>query len=161
MDVVRVCSTSPWAVAAIVLAAAGCTGTDTGPAAAAASKTAPHVLVLSVDGMHGVDLERYIAAKPESTLAMLAKTGVRYTDVSTPFPSDSFPGQLALATGGTPKSTGIYYDLSYDRHLSPPDSDCTKTGAIVDFTEASDVDASREDAGGGLSASALPRARRT
>jgi hypothetical protein len=28
-------------------------------------------------------------------------------------PSDSFPGLIALVTGGTPKSTGAYYDVAY------------------------------------------------
>jgi hypothetical protein len=40
-------------------------------------------------------------------------------------PSDSFPGLAALVTGGTPKSTGMYYDVAYDRSLDPP---LTKTG---------------------------------
>ena len=117
----------------------------------------PHVVILSIDGMHGVDLDRYIVKRPDSALAALVKSGVRYADVSTPFPSDSFPGQIAVATGGTPKSTGVYYDLSYDRHLSPPNSDCSTKGAIVDFTEASDIDSSVETGGGGFALTALPR----
>jgi arylsulfatase A-like enzyme len=84
-----------------------------------------HVLLVSVDGLHAVDLERWIAQHPLSTLAQLARTGVRYTDAHTPTPSDSFPGLLALVTGGTPRSTGVYYDDSYDRTLFPPGSDCT------------------------------------
>ena len=35
-------------------------------------------------------------------------------------PSDSFPGLAALVTGGSPKSTGLYYDVAYDRSLDPP-----------------------------------------
>jgi hypothetical protein len=116
----------------------------------------PHVLVISIDGMHGVDLARYTAAKPESTLAQLAKAGVRYSNVSTPFPSDSFPGQLALFTGGTPRSTGVYYDLSYDRSLSPP-GDCSIKGTVIDFTEQADIDSSKTDGGGGLAVDRLPR----
>jgi hypothetical protein len=38
----------------------------------------------------------------------------------TPRPSDSFPGLTAIVTGGTPRSAGFYYDVSYDRNLSPP-----------------------------------------
>jgi hypothetical protein len=26
----------------------------------------------------------------------------------------------AQITGGTPRSAGMFYDISYDRHLSPP-----------------------------------------
>jgi hypothetical protein len=116
----------------------------------------PHVLVISIDGMHGIDLDRYTAARPDSTLAQLAKAGVRYTNVSTPFPSDSFPGQLALFTGGTPRSTGVYYDLSYDRSLSPP-GDCATKGTVIDFSELADVDATATDGGGGLAVERLPR----
>jgi hypothetical protein len=35
-------------------------------------------------------------------------------------PSDSFPGLAALVTGGTPKTTGLYYDVAYDRSLDAP-----------------------------------------
>jgi len=34
-------------------------------------------------------------------LAELGETGVNYTRTSTPRPSDSFPGLMALVTGGT------------------------------------------------------------
>src|SRR5580765_6318004 len=54
-----------------------------------------HVLLISVDGLHQVDLSRWIAAHPGSTLAKLAGTGVQYTDAHAPTPSDSFPGLLA------------------------------------------------------------------
>jgi hypothetical protein len=83
-----------------------------------------HVLLISVDGLHQVDAARFIAANPTSTLAQLAASGVEYSDAHTPTPSDSFPGLVALVTGGTPKSTGVYYDDSYDRTLFPPGSDC-------------------------------------
>jgi hypothetical protein len=83
-----------------------------------------HVLLISVDGLHGVDLARWTAGHPDSTLARLADTGVSYTDAHTPTPSDSFPGLLALVTGGTPKTTGVYYDDSYDRTIFPPGSNC-------------------------------------
>ncbi len=83
-----------------------------------------HVLLISVDGLHEMDAARFIAEHPDSTLASLARTGIEYTDAHTPTPSDSFPGLLALVTGGTPKSTGVYYDDSYDRTLFPPGSNC-------------------------------------
>jgi len=86
-----------------------------------------HVLLVSVDGLHEVDLARFVEGHPLSTLAGLSRTGVRYSDAHTTTPSDSFPGLLALVTGGTPKSTGVYYDDSYDRTLYPPGSDCTGT----------------------------------
>src|SRR5215471_4261200 len=75
------------------------------------------VLLISIDGLHSVDLARFVEENPNSTLAHLSRHGVRYNNASTSKPSDSFPGMLALATGGSPKSTGVYYDDSYDRNL--------------------------------------------
>src|SRR5262249_45609486 len=34
-------------------------------------------------------------------------------------PSDSFPGLVGQITGGNPKTTGIYYDDSWNRSLLP------------------------------------------
>jgi hypothetical protein len=82
------------------------------------------VLLLSVDGLHEVDLAKYIAANPGSTFAALASGGVEYTDAHTTTPSDSFPGMIAQVTGATPKTSGVYYDDSYDRTLFPPGGDC-------------------------------------
>jgi hypothetical protein len=56
-------------------------------------------------------------------LAALGKTGVNYTRTSTSKPSDSAPGLAALVTGGTPRLTGVYYDVAYDRVLAPPLND--------------------------------------
>jgi hypothetical protein len=53
-------------------------------------------------------------------LAALTKTGVNYVQVSTSKPSDSFPGLMALMTGASPRTMGIYYDVAYDRSLNPP-----------------------------------------
>ena len=76
------------------------------------------VLLLSVDGLHAFDLERFIANNPGSTLARLSAHGRTYTNASATRPSDSFPGLLAMVTGGTPRSTGVYYDDGYDRSLA-------------------------------------------
>jgi hypothetical protein len=54
------------------------------------------------------------------TLSSLSLTGVHYLQALTSKPSDSFPGLTAQITGGTPRSAGIFYDVSYDRALSPP-----------------------------------------
>ncbi|HWA72984.1 MAG TPA: alkaline phosphatase family protein [Polyangiaceae bacterium] len=115
------------------------------------------VLLISIDGFHASDLTRYLESRPDSTLARLAKLGVRYTKAAAPFPSDSFPGVLAWATGGTPRSTGVFYDISYDRSLAAPGSDCSTLGTVVDFSETVDVDSSQPDGGGGINPSALPR----
>ncbi len=115
------------------------------------------VLMLSIDGFHGSDLTRYIEGKPDSTLGRLAKVGVRYSDVSAPFPSDSFPSVLAWSTGGTPRSTGVFYDISYDRKLAAPGSDCSTLGTVVDFSETADRDSTAIDGGGGFNPDSLPR----
>ncbi len=78
------------------------------------------VLLISVDGMHALDYENCVSGGYCPTLAALGKTGVNYTRTSTSRPSDSFPGLMALVTGGTPKTVGAYYDVAYDRVLAPP-----------------------------------------
>src|ERR1700688_1146913 len=79
-----------------------------------------HVLLISIDGMHAVDYENCVEAKTCPNLAALGKTGVNYTRTTTSRPSDSFPGLLALVTGGTPRTVGGFYDVAYDRVLAPP-----------------------------------------
>src|ERR1043166_6916832 len=74
-----------------------------------------HVLLLSIDGLHAQDVARYVRLNPNSALAQLTNTGLTYTNASTSKPSDSFPGLLSMVTGGSPRSTGVFYDDSYDR----------------------------------------------
>ncbi len=109
-------------------------------AAAEARQPSPieHVLLISVDGMHALDLQNFTASHPRSTLAQLARTGVEYPEAHTVSPADSFPGLLALVTGGTPAVTGVYYDVTYDRRLSPPGSGCRRKGAVVVYDESVD-----------------------
>jgi hypothetical protein len=87
-----------------------------------------HVLLVSVDGMHVVD---YLNCSQGASgvnggqpycpnLAKLGATAVNYLDTSTSRPSDSFPGLMALMTGGTPRVVGAFYDDAYDRVLAPP-----------------------------------------
>jgi hypothetical protein len=84
-----------------------------------------HVLLISIDGMHAVDYQNCVASGNCPNLALLGHTGVNYTRTSTSRPSDSFPGLMALVTGGTPKSVGAFYDVAWDRVLAPP---ATMTG---------------------------------
>ena len=70
--------------------------------------------------------------------------------------SDSYPGLLALVTGGSPRSTGVYYDDSYDRKLSPPGSGCATRGTEVVYDESIDFNLNALDAGGGIDPAALP-----
>ena len=79
-----------------------------------------HVLLISIDGMHAVDYENCVASKTCPNLAALGGTGVHYTRTTTSRPSDSFPGLMALVTGGSPRTVGAFYDVAYDRVLAPP-----------------------------------------
>jgi hypothetical protein len=80
---------------------------------------------------------------------------VNYKHTSTSKPSDSFPGLTALVTGGTPTSTGIYYDVAYDRVLAPPTVDTGNglsggpchggkvNGTRTEYEEGVDIDQSQ------------------
>jgi hypothetical protein len=54
-----------------------------------------HVLLLSIDGFHGIDLQKCVASRLCPNLAKLTEHGTTYTQASTTKPSDSFPGLLA------------------------------------------------------------------
>ncbi|HXX18318.1 MAG TPA: alkaline phosphatase family protein [Candidatus Acidoferrum sp.] len=106
-----------------------------------------HVLLISIDGMHALDfincskgISGVNGGSPYCpNLAELAQTGVNYLNTSTSKPSDSFPGLMALVTGGSPRSVGAFYDDAYDRSLDPPaattgDGLAGSPGACVPFT---------------------------
>ena len=95
-----------------------------------------HVILISLDGFHGFDLTRYVVTHPGSAMTRLVRNGVTYANAYTTGPSDSFPGALALTTGGTPISTGIAYDNSWDDTLSPPGSNCAIVGTQVLYDES-------------------------
>jgi hypothetical protein len=110
-----------------------------------------HVLLLSIDGFHRQDLARWVAQNPQSALAGLSRHGVTYTNARTSTPSDSFPGLLAQLTGGSPKTTGVYYDDSYDRTLySPGPLGCAgqSAGSEIVLDESIDVDSTQLFSGG-------------
>jgi hypothetical protein len=126
-----------------------------------------HVLLISVDGLHALDLANFVATHPDSNLAALSRHGVTYTNNATSSPSDSFPGLAALVTGGSPVTTGLWYDDTYNRALSPPaqtdglgNPGGTCPGVIgtnVAWDEAVDKDLTKLDGGGGLNPSFLVR----
>lgn len=126
-----------------------------------------HVLLISVDGMHAVDflncskgISGVNGGAPYCpNLASLATTGVNYLDTSTSKPSDSFPGLMALMTGGSPRSVGAFYDVAYDRSLAPPmvttgdgvaNGTCTPgvlNGSRTEFDEGIDFDQTKLNGG--------------
>lgn len=104
------------------------------------------VLLISIDGMHALDMAQYIQAHSDSTLAQLAAAGVNYTAAATTKPSDSIPATAGIVTGGTPSVTGMYYDDAWHRALSPPPlgpppvvRTCSTIGTAIDLKETYDV----------------------
>ena len=131
-------------------------------------KNIKHVLLISVDGMHAVDLQNCVHgingvngnAPYCPNLAALQQVGVNYVAASTSRPSDSFPGLMAIVTGGTPRTVGVYYDVAYDRSLDPPAKttgngvaagNCTPgaapTGTRTEYEEGIDLDQSKLNGG--------------
>jgi len=101
-----------------------------------------HVLLISVDGMHALDVARYIESHPNSTLKQLTGHGITYSNARTPANSDSFPGLLALVTGGSPVTGDLFYDVSYDRsYFANGDSTCS--GAVSDSAPGAGQSAGR------------------
>ena len=126
------------------------------------------VLLLSIDGMHAVDYYNCVhgiagvnGGEPYCpNLAALGQTAINYVGVTSSKPSDSFPGLAALVTGGTPKSTGLYYDVAYDRSLDAPTiltgtglagGPCTPygvpTGTTTDYDQGIDIDDTKLNGG--------------
>jgi hypothetical protein len=127
-----------------------------------------HVLLLSIDGMHAVDfyncMNGVLGANDFEpycpNLTALSQTGINYVNAISSKPSDSFPGMAALASGGTPKSTGLYYDVAFDRSLDPPEkstwtglaggpcaSYAIPTGTTTDNDQGIDIDANKLNGG--------------
>src|SRR5437660_3065710 len=100
-----------------------------------------HVLLISVDGLHALDVANFVQSHPNSALAELSGHGVTYSNARTPSLSDSFPGLLALVTGGSPISDGLFYDVSYDRTIfDPTNITCAGSpGNMMVFDESIDL----------------------
>src|SRR5438477_1777480 len=99
-----------------------------------------HVLLISVDGLHALDVVNFVESHPNSALAELSGHGITYSNARTPGNSDSFPGLLALVTGGSPISHGLFYDVSYNRGIfDPTNTTCSgQPGNIQVFDESID-----------------------
>jgi Type I phosphodiesterase / nucleotide pyrophosphatase len=126
-----------------------------------------HVLLISIDGMHALDFINCSKGISEvnggksycPNLAELAETGVNYLDTATSKPSDSFPGLMALMTGGSPRTVGAFYDVAYDRSLAPPKQTtgnglaggtCTPgvfSGTTTEYDEGIDIDQTKLNGG--------------
>jgi hypothetical protein len=118
-----------------------------------------HVLLVSIDGMHALDFQNCAAANTCPNLKALSAVGVNYTRTSTSKPSDSFPGLMAIITGGTPKLVGAYYDVAYDRVLAAPAADTGNgvlhgacitgqpNGTRTEYEEGNDIDQTQLNGG--------------
>src|SRR5580692_7622633 len=126
-----------------------------------------HVLLISIDGMHALDFINCSKGISEvnggksycPNLAELEETGINYLDTSTSKPSDSFPGLMALVTGGSPRTVGAFYDVAYDRSLAPPaittgnglgGGNCTPgmlTGTSTEYDEGIEFDETKLNGG--------------
>jgi hypothetical protein len=140
-----------------------------GNGASSSGQTVKHVLLISVDGLHALDLANYVNAHQDSTLAKLSRSGITYTNASTSTPSDSFPGLAALVTGGSPITAGLWYDVTYNRALSPPAATTSLpitggpnlcpnvVGTPMAYDESIDNDLTKLNGGGGINPHFLPR----
>src|SRR6478672_11603364 len=83
------------------------------------------VLVISIDGMHALDMALWIKNHPASALANLSAQGVNFTNASTTKPSDSIPATVGIFTGASAAAGGMYYDDAYNRSWFPPNPNST------------------------------------
>ncbi|MBV8867783.1 MAG: alkaline phosphatase family protein, partial [Acidobacteriaceae bacterium] len=126
------------------------------------------VLLISIDGFHAVD---YINCRQGvgsvnggapycPTLAALGKNGLNYLSASTSKPSDSFPGLMAIVSGGSPRTVGAFYDVAYDRSLDAPakttgnglaagpcKAGAPATGTTTEYEEGIDIDQTKLNGG--------------
>jgi hypothetical protein len=69
--------------------------------------------------MHALDYLNCVSGGYCVNLAALGNNGVNYLDTPASKPSDSFPGLMALMTGGSPRTMSVNYDVAYDRAPKP------------------------------------------
>jgi hypothetical protein len=114
------------------------------------------VLVISIDGMHALDMALWVKSHPTSALGMLSAQGVSYTNASTTKPSDSIPSTVGIFTGGSPASGGMYYDDAYNRAwFAPTNLTCSGTpGVVIDLKFAINLN---PDGTGGVDPTKMPR----
>jgi hypothetical protein len=126
------------------------------------------VLLVSIDGMHAVDflnctngISTINNGRPYCpALAALGKNGINYVAASTSKTSDSFPGLIAIVTGGSPAFTGVYYDVAYSRNFDAPAKTTgnglgagpctvngTPTGSTTEYEEGIDIDQTKVNGG--------------
>jgi Type I phosphodiesterase / nucleotide pyrophosphatase len=165
-----------WMGAAVVFSLASGQSSMAADTSTVGTQNVKHVVLLSIDGMHAVDfyncangIEGANGGKPYCpNLAALAGNGINYVAATSSKPSDSAPGLMALVTGGTPRTTGIYYDVAFDRTLDGPQittgtglgaAPCTPyaapTGTTTDNDQGIDLDDTQLNGGADATAAAI------
>ena len=114
------------------------------------------VLVISIDGMHALDMALWLKNNPNSALGQLSARGVNYTNASTTKPGDSIPATVGIFTGGSAASGGMYYDDAYNRAwFAPTNVTCSGTpGTVVDLKFGINLN---PDGSGGVDPTKMPR----
>jgi hypothetical protein len=114
------------------------------------------VLVISIDGMHALDMALWVKDHPTSALAKLSAQGINYSNASTTKPSDSIPSTVGIFTGGSAAVGGMYYDDAYNRSwFAPTNLTCSGTpGAVIDLKFAINLN---PDGTGGVDPAKMPR----
>jgi hypothetical protein len=80
------------------------TGLAVGAAASAQADDIDRVLLISVDGLHALDVARYVESHPASAMAELSRHGITYSNARTPANSDSFPGLTRASISTRPRT---------------------------------------------------------
>jgi hypothetical protein len=138
-----------WApgLAALLLVSSGIYGDD---------HNIRRVMVISIDGMHALDMALWVKNNPTSALAKLSAQGVNYTNASSTKPSDSIPATVGIFTGGSAAVGGMYYDDAYNRSWFPATNlNCTGTpGTVIDLKFGINLN---PDGTGGIDPTKMPR----
>jgi arylsulfatase A-like enzyme len=93
---------------------------------------AERVLIISINGLRAVNLANFVSSHPQSELAELTKRGVTYTNAHVAWP-DTAAGMMAMASGGSPISTGIFSIRGYDRSLQRDGKGCARVASALDL----------------------------
>lgn len=131
----------------------------TSPAQISTGNQARRVMVISIDGMHALDLALWIKNNPNSALAQLAGKGLQFTNATSTKPVNSIPATVGIFTGASPSTGGMYYDDAWHRQwFAPTNTKCSGApGVLIDLKQGIDVNGNALDAGGGIDPAKLPR----
>src|SRR5437763_7762196 len=108
-----------------------------------------HVLILSIDGLRESDLTDPATAAYLPNITAFEHSGIHYSNAHSVLPSDSVPVSLSYFTGASPRTTGVYYEDSYDRSLYAAGGFLGgPQGTLVSLRENLDINANVLNGGG-------------